>query len=57
MKIRKPKLSEVGMLMIVWCGLEAIGGYVRESYLFAGIEVSIGVIWIYLREIAKERGN
>jgi len=48
-KIRKPSLKEILILMIVYNGCNGIIGVVQDNCFYAGCSIGLGLILIYLR--------
>lgn len=43
----------VGWSLVIISGGQAVGGVIKESYLYAGLSLGIGVVWLVLLEIKK----
>ncbi len=43
----------VGWSFVIINGGQAVSGVITESYLYAGLSLGIGVVWLVLLEIRK----
>jgi len=56
MKIRKPSLKEILILMMVYNGCNGIIGVIQDNYFYAGCSIGLGIVLIGLIDVMDRYG-